>query len=318
MSTINAELFGKAAGEIINQHIEAFQKDLDALRQVNDELRARNASYEAELKELRDLVMQKAQQGPQGIQGIQGERGERGDPGPAGERGEQGIQGIQGVQGERGEKGDRGDQGPQGERGETGLPGEKGEKGDPGERGEKGDRGDQGPQGERGETGIAGKDGKDGLNGKDGKDGIDGKDGKDGIGIQDAMIDHEGKLNLVFSDGRTKCLGVVVGKSFENFTMKYLPDSHEIAVSATVAGLTQHLRYPAGGIRSKGYWRDGMKAKAGDAYSLGGNLWVARNDTTVRPDYKSEDWHMMVQRGRDAMLPTERGIERAVSLDEAK
>jgi len=288
MSTINTELFGKAAGEIINQHIEAFQKDLDALRQANDELRARNASYEAELKELRDLVMQKAQQGPQGIQGIQGERGERGDPGPQGERGDTGPAGPQGIQGERGLQGERGDVGPAGP---------KGDKGETGPAGPQGIQGERGLQGERGDVGPA---------------------GKDGISIQDAMIDHEGKLNLVFSDGRTKCLGVVVGKSFENFTMKYLPDSHEIAVSATVAGLTQHLRYPAGGIRSKGYWRDGMKAKAGDAYSLGGNLWVARNDTTVRPDYKSEDWHMMVQRGRDAMLPTERGIERAVSLDEAK
>ncbi len=288
---LDVEIFGKAAGELIRQHIESFKKDMDLLREENAALRAKNEAYDAQLRELRDMVLLKAQQGTQGIQGERGPQGERGDVGPQGERGERGEQGLQG------------------------------EKGETGERGPQGERGDVGPKGERGETGLPGKDGadgKDGINGKDGKDGINGKDGKDGIGIQDALIDHMGQLNLVFTDGRTKNLGVVVGKSFEDFQMKYLPDTHEISVSATVAGTTQTVRYPAGGVKPKGYWRDGMKAKAGDAYSLGGNLWIALNDTTARPEYKSDDWYMAVARGRDGTLPAERGMERAVSLGEGK
>ena len=64
------------------------------------------------------------------------------------------------------------------------VKGDKGDKGDPGHdaKGEKGDKGDPG------------------------------QDGADGAGIADALIDRDGHLTLTFTDGRTKALGVIVGK----------------------------------------------------------------------------------------------------------
>lgn len=78
-----------------------------------------------------------------------------------------------------------------------------------GEKGEKGDKGDPGLDA-KGDKGDPGEDGKDG------KDGIDGIDGKDGAGLSDAVIGKDGHLMLVFSDGRIKSLGVVVGKDGTN------------------------------------------------------------------------------------------------------
>ena len=80
---------------------------------------------------------------------------------------------------ERGEKGETGDAGPQG------LRGADGEKGEPGERGERGDKGEPGEKGEKGDQGI---------------------------GVKEPMIDRDGNLILVMSDGSAKNVGRVVGR----------------------------------------------------------------------------------------------------------
>lgn len=51
-----------------------------------------------------------------------------------------------------------------------------------------------------------------GADGKDGAPGIQGERGPDGIGLSDAAILREGDLLLTFTDGRTKSLGIVIGK----------------------------------------------------------------------------------------------------------
>src|SRR5690606_28622070 len=56
------------------------------------------------------------------------------------------------------------------------------------------------------------KDGKDGEPGPRGEKGEQGPAGKDGSGIQDLLIDRDGNLVATFTDGRTKSLGVVVGR----------------------------------------------------------------------------------------------------------
>src|SRR5690606_11330682 len=61
-------------------------------------------------------------------------------------------------------------------------PPKDGRDGEPGPRGEKGERGEQGPA------------------------------GNDGAGIQDLLIDREGQLVATFTDGRTKSLGMVIGR----------------------------------------------------------------------------------------------------------
>jgi len=161
---------------------------------------------------------------------------------------------------------------------------------------------------------IKGEDGKDGADGKDGRDGKDGERGADGAGVADLLIDRDGVLVATFTDGRMKTLGEVVGKdgrdgaagrdgedglSLESFEMEYLPDSHEVRLKATAAGRVQEVVYPAGGIHARGYWRDGTKAQAGDAWTHDGCLWVARSATSEKPSAQSDSWFLAARRGRD-------------------
>lgn len=128
---------------------------------------------------------------------------------------------------------------------------------------------------------------------------------KDGAGVAGAMIDRDGNLNLTLTNGEVKNLGRVEGKdgvdgiSLDAFEMEYLPETHEVAIKAVCAGRVKELRYPAGGIRPAGYWRDGSKAKAGDVWTRSGSMWIAKRDTSASPEPKSEDWYLAVQKGRD-------------------
>lgn len=125
---------------------------------------------------------------------------------------------------------------------------------------------------------------------------------KDGIGMAGAMIDRDGSLIITMSNGEAKNLGPVVGKdglSLESFEMTYDADAHEVVLRAVSVGKSQEIRYPAGGIHGKGYWRDGNKAKSGDAWTHDGSLWVAKKDTDETPSTKSGDWMLAARRGRD-------------------
>lgn len=198
-----------------------------------------------------------------------------------------------------------------------------------GEKGEKGDALTFDDLTQEQRESLKGKDGRDGVDGKDGRDGVDGKsltfadltaeqiaslkgepgrDGKDGergAGVASLLIDSSGVLHAIYSDGEDKALGQVVGQSLADFEMRYLDETHEIEIEASCAGVKKSLRYPAGGMRAKGYWREGVEAQAGDVYACGGNSWVAKTATKARPDYKSCDWIVLAQRGRDgADAPT--------------
>lgn len=128
---------------------------------------------------------------------------------------------------------------------------------------------------------------------------------KDGLGLAGAMIDRDGALQITLTNGDVKSLGVVVGKdgvdgvSFDSFEMEYLPESHEISVKAAVGGRAKELRYPAGGIRPAGYWRDGTKAQPGEAWVHDGSLWIATKSTGLKPESRSEDWIIAARKGRD-------------------
>lgn len=155
---------------------------------------------------------------------------------------------------------------------------------------------------------AAGKDGERGPQGERGLDGKDGADGNDGAGIADLMIDRDGALVASMTDGRMKSLGVVVGRdgkngdpgkdgrSVEDFTRTYSPETHEI-IERWNGG--QELRYPAGGIRHKGYWNPGVKATAGDSWTHNGNLWIAVRDTGAEPTTECKDWTIGARKGRD-------------------
>lgn len=159
------------------------------------------------------------------------------------------------------------------------------------------------------------KDGADGRDGKDGERGNDGKKGepgKDGAGIADLLIDRDGNLIATMTDGRVKSLGIVIGKdgadgrngmdglSMADVTRAYDPDAHEVVERWTVGGEQKELRYPAGGIRPGGFWREGMKCHAAQAITHDGALWIAKRDNSAKPCLENaDDWQLAARKGRD-------------------
>lgn len=130
---------------------------------------------------------------------------------------------------------------------------------------------------------------------------------KDGIGIAGAMIDREGSLLITTSNGEVKNLGRVEGKdgndglSLESFDLEYLPESHEVEIRAKCGERSKSVKFYAGGIRAAGYWREGKSVRAGEAWSYGGNTWIATKDgTKEEPKTGAQDWYLGARRGKDA------------------
>lgn len=149
------------------------------------------------------------------------------------------------------------------------------------------------------------------------------KNGKDGIGLAGFLIDRDGCLIATTTTGETKNLGPVIGKdglSLESFTMEYVSDTHEIVLKASAAGRTEEIRYPAGGIHGKGYWREGFKAKAGDAWTHEGSLWVAMKDTETKPGADQSAWFMAARHGKDGETVVKKvrsGPQPPIKLDDS-
>jgi hypothetical protein len=169
------------------------------------------------------------------------------------------------------------------------------------------------------------KDGRDGIDGIDGKDGTPGEKGADGAGVSDLLIDRAGELIATMTDGRMKNLGPVIGKdgrdgadgkdgfSLESFDLEYIEETHEIRIKAACGDRSKEVRFPAGGIRPAGYWRDGSKAKAGEVFTHDGSAWVAKCDTSARPDPANKtDWVLLARKGRDG-----ESVVKKVSTDPA-
>ena len=255
------------------------------------------------------------------IEELEARQPERGD------RGEQGLAGEKGMDGLPGEKGLQGDAGPQGERGEKGEPGKDAEvdveaiiagvvakllasdkldtladiaateavvkhfEANPVQHGK------EGPQGPQGEKGLDGKDGDKGA---------------DGIGLAGALIDRDGALVVTLTNGEAKSLGPVVGKNGEpgshgkdglsvaDVSRTYDPDAHEVVERWVVGSETKELRYPAGGIRPGGFWREGLKSYANQAITHDGALWIAKRDNASKPCLENaDDWQLAARKGRD-------------------
>lgn len=140
-----------------------------------------------------------------------------------------------------------------------------------------------------------------------GEKGEPGKDGADGIGLAGAIIDRNGELVVTLTNGEAKSLGPVVGRDgvdgqhgkdgagLVDLVRNYDATSHEIVELWN----GKELRYPAGGIRPGGYWREGTKAVAGQVFNHGGPAWIAKRDTTAKPCRESDDWEIFANKGRD-------------------
>lgn len=140
-----------------------------------------------------------------------------------------------------------------------------------------------------------------------GEKGDPGEDGRDGIGLAGAIIDRDGSLVVTLANGEAKMLGRVVGQDGTNgkdgkdglglvdLVRNYDADAHEIVETWG----EKELRYPAGGIRPGGYWREGTKSVAGQVWNHAGTAWIAKRDTSTKPMRESPDWEIFANKGRD-------------------
>jgi hypothetical protein len=199
---------------------------------------------------------------------------------------------------------------------------------------EKGDPGEQGPQGEAGpagevdmeavgqlieqaveravaalpapEKGERGDDGLPGEKGADGAPGAPGEAGKDGVGLADALIDKDGALVLTLTDGRTKSLGVVMGKDgdpgkdgADGITPTF--------IDAEFVGRTLRLKFD--GERScefqlatpeyVGVFKEAETYEPGDMVSWAGSTWHCDEAKGMKPGAPDSGWTLAVKKGRD-------------------
>lgn len=207
-------------------------------------------------------------------------------------------------------------------------------------RGEKGDPGDRGEPGERGLPGEKGAPGKDGLDGRDAEvsfdDIIKAVEVVHERMVAKYMLDLERRANDTLQKAIEKLPPPKEGPpgpkgdpgqpgekgapgpagkdglSVEHLEREYDPATHEIVETWRVPGseVVKSLRYSAGGVRYRGYWKAGVTAKAGEAWTEKGTMWVALKDTSAQPVDGSPDWSVGARKGRD-------GISKAVKVQSA-
>jgi len=126
------------------------------------------------------------------------------------------------------------------------------------------------------------------------------------------MLDHEGRLILTRTDGTTKVLGVVVGAKGEpgrdgrdgleiDHLMIEQVDERSFAVKAVQGGHVQALgsvTMPV--VIYRGVWEP-RTYQAGDAVTWGGSLWIAKGETTAKPEEHGavRTWQLAVKRGAE-------------------
>ena len=145
---------------------------------------------------------------------------------------------------------------------------------------------------------------------------ISGKDGKDGLGVTEALINNDGELIIVFSNGTTKNLGKVVakdgadGKDGENglsafeIYKKYHPD-----YTGTEQDWLESLKGTDGNDG-----KDGVGIKYAYINSDGELILVLTNDTTINCGKVSNNDTKEPDNDGDTQIPDSEDIEFGLPL----
>jgi len=268
--------------DVIGEHLDKFRRDM--VRELDRQAlegRAALAEIRAEAATLAGQLRERADADTARVAAVLATVRD-GAPGADGRDGKDGAPGLDGRDGIDGQDGAPG---ADGAAGRDGLDGQDGA---------------AGADGRDGLDGAAGKDGADGLHGKDGAAGLDGRDGRDGLdgaGIAEAFVGRDGELVLTYTDGRVKNVG-------PGFAKDLTADAIRGMVTAAVTDLW------------KGMWSPG-EYRRGDFATYGGSLFVATADVTSRDrPTVSENWGLVVNRGRDGKDAEPRKAPRpAVALE---
>jgi hypothetical protein len=248
------------------------------------------------------------------------------NPPAAGRDGADGKDGEQGPQGEKGEPGEAGRDGTDGLAGKDAEPLSEAQiavalsrhfEANPpaaGKDGRDGVDGKDGRDGIDGEKGLDGAEGPVGAQGADGQRGVDGKDGRDGCDVTEAMIDRDGNLVVVFSDGRSKALGLVVGRdgvdgskgeagrdglTVTDFATDLSEDGRFLTLSLEneQTKVAHTLQLPT--MIYRGGYKEGVEYVEGDTVTFGGSLWCCSAPTTEKPIEGRDCWRLAARKGRD-------------------
>lgn len=144
---------------------------------------------------------------------------------------------------------------------------------------------------------------------------------KDGVGLAGALIDRSGNLVLTMTDGTVRDLGQIVGRdgapgdpgkdgrdgkdglSFDAFELEPEFDGERtLRLKWTDAkGKEQIREWRLPIVTYRGYFQEGIAYETGDAVTFGGTAFVARRDTSQKPeqDNPDGDWIIMAKKGRD-------------------
>jgi hypothetical protein len=156
-----------------------------------------------------------------------------------------------------------------------------------------------------------GKDGKPGEKGEPGES-IKGEPGADGVGLAGAVINRAGELVVTKTNGEAIALGVVVGKDgdsgkdgadglgFDDLSATY-DGERGVVLKFQRGEVVKEFALHLPVVIDRGYWREGTEAKAGDAMTHDGTLWIALRDTKAKPARESEDWRIGARKGRDGL-----------------
>ena len=157
-----------------------------------------------------------------------------------------------------------------------------------------------------------GKDGQPGQKGDPGDRGEKGIDGADGVGIAGAMINRDAQLVITTTKGEQINLGAVVGKDgdpgrdgadglgFDDADISY-DGERGFTITWQQGERRKEKTFHVPTVIDRGYWREGTEAKAGDAMTHDGTLWIALRDTKAKPARESEDWRIGARKGRDGL-----------------
>lgn len=152
---------------------------------------------------------------------------------------------------------------------------------------------------------------QDGAPGKDGAPGPRGEKGErgdNGTGLAGAMIDRDGGLVIMLTNGEAKALGTVVGKDgapgrdgkdglgFDDLTFEHDEDGRPVAKFRR-GDLVKSFALP--GIIDRGTYVAGETYRKGDAVSWGGSLWIAQNDAPDGKPGEGGGFRLAVKKGRD-------------------
>ena len=199
-------------------------------------------------------------------------------------------------------------------------------------RGEKGEKGIDGIDGNHGRDGAAGIDGKDGASGIDGKDGAPGLRGEKGDppsteevaaaitkacdALLPAMVSKHmeslmpeivTRASLLVPAGRDGLPGRPGtpgepgrdGISVAGIELRPIDKRTHMLIWKSSDGGHYEMPVKLGPVlQDAGVHRPGASYEAGDCVTHGGSYWVAKADTAETPG-KSDDWRMVVKRGRD-------------------